>query len=117
MTKEQLQKDHPEVYASIFETGVTAEKARVEGILVFLDADPKACKAAIEAGVPLSDKAKNELLLAQYKKDQVAITAAAAPGANATSTKQPEDVEQTAKQKEVSDFEIAARKKLGLKIA
>ena len=56
-------------------------------------------------------------ILAQYKKDQVAITAAAAPGANATSTKQPEDVEQTAKQKEVSDFEIAARKKLGLKIA
>jgi ATP-dependent protease ClpP protease subunit len=67
ITIETLKAEHPGVYAQIIalgvEQGVRQEKDRVEACLVFNEIDPVGVKAAIEAGVPLSQKQMSEFAL------------------------------------------------------
>jgi len=58
MTVEQLQSEHPKVYAEVFNAGKTAgkteEKDRVEACLVYHEADPKGVVEAIKKGEALT---------------------------------------------------------------
>lgn len=71
MTKAELKAAHPELYAEIYgdgvSAGVTAEKDRVEAIMVFADVDPAIVKTAIASGKDLSKAQTNELLLKAVK--------------------------------------------------
>lgn len=72
MTAEKLKSDFPEVYAAIKAEGVAAEKDRVEGIMVFVEIDPAACKLAVESDKPLSSKQMAELTLKSVSKETLA---------------------------------------------
>lgn len=63
MTIQELKANHPAVYEAAFNAGVTAERDRVEAILVYQEVDPEAVKKAIEAGTALSAKAREEFAM------------------------------------------------------
>lgn len=71
MTKAELKAVHPEVYNEIYNdgvsAGVTAEKDRVEAIMVFADVDHTIVKTAIASGKDLTKAQTNELLLKAVK--------------------------------------------------
>ncbi len=116
MTKEQFKAEHPEIYSEVFALGVAAEKDRVESCLVFNDIDPKAVKAAIESGKPLSQKQISELTLKSLSPEVLAkLTASAAPDVKTGTPTGEAGKELTAEEKKLADFELAARKQLGLK--
>jgi len=61
MTIENLQAEHPALYAQVVNVGVSQEKDRVEAILAYSDIDMKACKDAVYSGEPLSQKFMAEM--------------------------------------------------------
>lgn len=108
MTIEQLQAEHPSVFAQIFENGkkagVEAEKDRVEACLVFLEIDQKAVVEAIASGKALTGKQMAEFNLkatvAQAKKGLEAENKETVVTATAT-TKTKEQIEAEAEVEEV----------------
>jgi len=56
MTKEELKSKHPEVYASIFAEGESAERDRVEAWMVFNEVDAKAVAEGITSGNVMGHK-------------------------------------------------------------
>jgi ATP-dependent protease ClpP protease subunit len=63
ITLDELKTKFPTVYKEAYNEGVAAEKDRVEGIMVFGEIDPTACKEAIASGKPLNAKQMAELSL------------------------------------------------------
>lgn len=116
MTVAEFKAAHPAAYNEIHGLGVVAgvaqEKERVEACLVFIDVDPVTVKALIESGKPMGMKAMAELALKSASPKK--ITAIKNDSTGAVDTEEPE-AEKTAKEKEVADFEVEARKSLGLK--
>ncbi len=113
MTIEKLKSEHPAIYAEVVALGVAQEKDRVEACLVFADIDPKAVKAAIESGKPLSQKQISELTLKSLSPEILAklskeTPAAVVPGAAPLA-------EETQKEKDLKKYEAEIDKSLGLK--
>jgi ATP-dependent protease ClpP protease subunit len=101
MTVEQLQAEHPGVFAQIFENGkkagVEAEKDRVEACLVFLEIDQKGVVEAIASGKPISAK--------QMADFSLKATVANAKKGLEEENKEPIIVAQTTKTKEELEAE------------
>lgn len=116
MTLEELQKNHPALYATLFalgsEAGKKAEKDRVGSILVFMDVDPVKCKAAIEKGEPLSETEKSEFALASVNPKKLTEIKKDSPEKVVTGAAETE--EKTEAEKKLADIEAALDKNLGL---
>lgn len=78
MNLEKLKQEHPDVYAQAVQIGVTAERDRVQAIMVYADADITECKAAIDSAKPLSAKQTQEFLVKMTGANQLSAIAAAA---------------------------------------
>lgn len=63
MTEEQLKSQHPEIYASIFNKGVTAEFDRAGSILAYIDADRKGAIEAFKSKAPLTETQRSEFAI------------------------------------------------------
>lgn len=113
MTKEELQKNHPAVYAEIFGLGVAAEKDRVESCLVFAEVDLAGVKAAIEGGKPLSAKQTSEFALKVMSSSTLKKIEAEAGEDTPTGDDTP--TVQTEKEKADAAFDAAVNQNLGLK--
>lgn len=76
MTIEELKRDHPATYASIFDSGVTSgvnqEKDRVGAWLAHADTDTEAVIAGINSGENISQKSTQELLVKAVTKNGIA---------------------------------------------
>jgi len=112
MTKAELKAAHPELYAEIFNEGVTAgvttEKDRVEAIMEFAEVDPELVKTVIASGKDLTKAQTNNLLLKAVKGSKVDDIAADGKNAIVTgAVKTPEQLkaeeEKAAEDKFMSD--------------
>lgn len=101
MTKDQLKRDHPELYAEIFGEGVAAEKDRVDSCLVFAEVDLPGVKAAIESGKNLTSKQMSEFSL----KIMSAASLKKIEGENAPGVDTPEDTSTTPKSEKEKSLE------------
>lgn len=63
MTEDQLKSQHPEIYASIFNKGVTAEFDRAGSILAYIDADRKGAIEAFKSKAPLTETQRSEFAI------------------------------------------------------
>lgn len=112
MNLQELKASNRKLYDEIFTEGVTAERDRVEACLEFIEIDPKAVKAAIAGGKPLSQKEMAAFALKQFSPD--AIKKLQAEAAETPETTEVEK-QKTAAEKEVTDMSAEVDKKLGLK--
>lgn len=71
MTKEELKQSHPDVYTSIVNEGVQAEKDRVGSWMAYQEADPKAVAEGIASGAEISKTQSNTFLVALATKGKV----------------------------------------------
>ncbi len=112
MTIEKLKAEHPAVFAQILALGVEQEKDRVQACLVFMDADPKGVKAAIESG-----KALSATQMAEFSMKAISAATMSKIEAENPETKTPGAPEavKTEKEKELAAFSEAVDKNLGLK--
>lgn len=115
MTIEEIQKNHPAVYAQILALGVKSEKERVEACLVFNDIDPVAVKAAIESGAPLSQKQIAEFGLKAINKNTLTAVKKDAEGNIITEEPTAATVEATKKEAAIAEFSKAVDANLNLK--
>lgn len=71
MNIQELKAQHPALFDEVFaagrSAGAVAERDRVGSFLAFLDVDPKAVKAGIESGNPISETQRSEFALASYR--------------------------------------------------
>jgi ClpP class serine protease len=109
MTKAELKQNHPELYSEIVAEGVTSEQERVASWMAYNEADPKAVAEGISSNKPISQPQSHAFLVAIAQKGKVdALIADNAPAIN-TPESATEEVELTAKEKELAsamDFEL-----------
>ena len=100
MTREQLKKEHPALYAEVIAAGAAQEKDRVESILAFQELDPAECKKLIAEGKDLTAKQISEFAL----KAASASTLAAAKEDSAGTVKTDEEKIKAKQTAEVEAF-------------
>lgn len=117
MTLEELKTQHPAIYTAAYNegktAGVTEERDRVEGLMVFAEIDAKLVKDKIADGKPLTAKETNELLLKRSSPEVLAKLKKEA-NANGTSTDEAPAGEKTKEAKELEEFEASVDKSIGL---
>lgn len=120
MNLNELKAAHPALYAELFEqgkaAGVTEERDRVEGLMVFAHIDAKLVAEKIASGKPLSAKETNEMLLKQNSPQALAELKKEA-GKNETTTDEPAAGVKSAEALELEKFEAGVDKGIGLKKA
>jgi ATP-dependent protease ClpP protease subunit len=122
MTLDELKAQYPAVYAQVkaegHAEGITAEKDRVESIMVFNEIDPAGVKAAIEAGKPLTAKQMSEFSLKSFSKQTLDAVKKDSMG-NVITEELPlgEGGKEAAKEKNMAEFEGKLGAVLGLSAA
>lgn len=101
MTINELQAQHPDLYAQVVALGTKAEQTRVKSWIAFLEVDKENVIASIKDGKEFTQDVTNEMIV----KMQAKATASAIQNdsAQAVTTQQAND--KTAEQKEVEAFE------------
>lgn len=110
MDVNQLKSDHPEVYNSVYNAGVTAEADRTGAWLAHAKTDIDSVVAGVKSGKEITATATQELLIKSFSAtttDQ--LKSSSAP---AVTTKESESVETTEEQTELSQFESAVKGQL-----
>lgn len=115
MTIEELRANHPELFRTVSENAVKAERDRVGAFMVFLSVDAEAVKKGIASGEAMTQTQQAELLLKGVQANALGSLPTepakpAAPGA-ADSDKTPEQI---AAEKKVADFLAEAKAKAGI---
>lgn len=113
MTIEQLKKEHPALYASIFDEGVKAERDRVGAWMAFQKADPERVAKAIKEGNALSQTDMAELGVKMFSAnalDKLKEEAAGDITTSAAGQKAKTEAEKTA-----AAFEAEVDAALGIK--
>jgi len=109
MTVEQLQSEHPTVYAQIFNTGkaagVAEKKDHIEACLVYHDADPKGVIEALKSDKPLSAKQMAEFTMKTIMAGRVReIEGEAAPEVITDAAKLAANAKAEAEKKAMEEF-------------
>lgn len=68
MTQQDLQSQHPTVYAAIYDAGVAAEADRQGAWMAHYATDPEAVTAGIASGLPISQKSTQEFIVKATQK-------------------------------------------------
>ena len=105
MTKGELLKDHPAIYAEIVAEGVAKEKDRVESCLVFAEVDLAGVKAAIASGQNLSAKQMSEFSMKIMSKAALGIIEGESPAPAPTGEEKPGEKPKTETEKSLEAFE------------
>jgi len=111
MTREQLKKEHPALYAEVIAAGAAQEKDRVESILAFHELDPAECKKLIAEGKDLTAKQISEFALKAASASTLAAVKEESPG----SVKTEEEKLEAKKTAEVEAFGKNLDKLLNIK--
>lgn len=112
MTIEELKKEHPDLYATLYKSGITAEKDRIQAWMAFADVDMEAVTKGIDEGTEVTQKVIAEM----SRKAMAAMKLQAVADDNPNDIETPEeDVKKTAEEKEVAQAEKEAFEAAGLK--
>lgn len=117
MTADEIKAKYPAAHAEILNSGVAAERDRVESIMVFADVDMAECKKAIESGKPLTAKQMAELSRKSMNAEVLTKVKDDSKGEVKTEAAK-EDAEKGGEKAEaVKNFEADLDKRLGIKKA
>ena len=70
MTIQELQQNHPDLYAQVFGAGVKSERLRVNNWLVYSTADPEKVNAGIK-GTDTVESSREELLVKMHSSAHI----------------------------------------------
>lgn len=99
MTQDQLKSEHPEVYNSIYNSGVNAEKDRVGAWMAHMETDSESVVKGIESGLAISNTAREKFIVKANASRKI-------EGLTSASTKEVTTEEsQTETTKEESDLD------------
>ena len=73
MNKQKLKAEHPELYDEVFQSGVSAENARVSAWMTFNDVSPEKVKAGIESKLEMSKAEELTFMRASQKLDMQSL--------------------------------------------
>lgn len=110
-----LKAEHPALFASVVEIGVSKERDRVGAWATFMSIDPEACTKGIKEGTEVTNTVMAEMTVKGINANTLQkIEASSAPKVETGATSKEGQKELTAEEKEKADFEAELDRRLGL---